>query len=75
MADAFRRCEGVDGFDFPLERHICASMPSIWRNPLRIFCVSFDAMLSKASESSASISSPAGMEALERMFVQPMRLK
>ena len=32
-------------------------MPSICRRPLRIFCVSFEAMLSKARESNASIAS------------------
>jgi hypothetical protein len=55
MADAFRRWPGVEGFDLLLDRHICANMPSICRSPLRIFCVSFDAMLSKARERSASI--------------------
>jgi hypothetical protein len=50
-----RRCRRLD-------RHICASMPSIWRSPLRILSVSFDAMLSKARESSASILSPTAME-------------
>lgn len=45
----------MDGVDFPLDRQIWASMPSIWRSPFRIFCVSLDAMLSKARESSASI--------------------
>jgi hypothetical protein len=54
--EAFLRWPGVEGFDLPLERHIWASMPSIWRSPFRIFCVSLDAMLSNASESSASIS-------------------
>lgn len=57
IADAFRRCPGVDCLDLLLERHICASMPSICRSPFRIFCVSLDAMLSKARESKASIAS------------------
>jgi hypothetical protein len=43
-----------DGF-LVLARHIWASMPSIWRRPLRILAVSFEAMLSKESESSASM--------------------
>jgi hypothetical protein len=61
IADAFRRCPGADCFALPLERHICASMPSICRSPFRIFCVSLDAILSNARDSSASISNVAAL--------------
>lgn len=54
-ADWLRRWPGVAGFDLLPPRQICISMPSIWRRPLRILSVSFDAMLSKDKESSVSI--------------------
>jgi hypothetical protein len=55
IAEAFRRWPGVEAFDLEPERHICASMPSICRKPFRIFCVSLDAILSKARDKRASI--------------------